>query len=412
MKAEIISIGTEILLGDIVNTNAQFLSKELAVLGIDVYFQAVVGDNAERLLQVISAAYENSDMIITTGGLGPTFDDLTKETAAKYFGLDMEFNEWAYKRIEKYFRRIGRELTENNKKQAYVPKGSIVMQNSRGTAPGVIIEKDGKIFVMLPGPPHEMETMFKEQVRPFLEEKQEYTFVSRIMRIADVGESNMETRVRDMVENMENPTVAPYAKPTESFLRITAKAKDAEEANRLIDPVAQEIRNRFGDAVYAEGETTMEEVVGKLLMEKNLKTSVAESLTGGLVSAALINNAGISSVFMEGIVAYSNEAKIRLLGVNPETIEKFGAVSEACAMEMAKGAAERSGCRIGLSTTGIAGPDGGTDEKPVGTVYVGVYADGKNYAEKLSFSGTRERIRNRSVYSALNILRKEILDIG
>ena len=410
MKAEIISIGTELLLGDIVNTNAQFLSRELAALGIDVYFQAVVGDNAGRLKEVIASAYEKSDMIITTGGLGPTFDDLTKETAAEYFGLEMEFNEHAYKRMEKFFNRIGREMTPNNKKQAYVPKGSIVMQNSRGTAPGVIMEKDGKIFVMLPGPPKEMETMFKEQVRPFLAGKQEFTFVSRILRIAEIGESSMEAKVRDLVESMENPTVAPYAKPMESYLRITAKAENEEAANRLIEPVAEEIKKRFKDAVYAEGDTSMAEVAGKLLMEKNLKIAVAESLTGGLVSAALIENPGISSVFTEGITAYSNEAKVRLLGVKEETLKKYGAVSEECAMEMAKGAAERAGTDVGLSTTGIAGPDGGSDEKPVGTVYVGFFAQGRNFARKFTFSGTRDRIRERAVYSALNLLRKEVLD--
>ncbi len=419
MKAEILSVGTELLLGDIVNTNAQFLSKELASLGIDVYFQATAGDNPERLYSVLKEGFKRSDLIISTGGLGPTADDLTKETVADFFGTPLVKNDIALERIERFFKKIDREMTENNIKQAFVPEGAIVMQNRRGTAPGVIIEKvlegfgEGKkIMIMLPGPPKEAEAMFEAMVRPFLEKRQENTFVSRIMRIADIGESTMEAMARDLLDS-QNPTVAPYAKPMESYLRITAKAHNKEEADALIDPVAKEICRRFKDAVYAEGETTMEEVVGGLLIEKGLKIAVAESLTGGLVCAGLIETPGISKVLIEGIVAYSNESKIKRLGVAKETLENFGAVSAETAMEMARGAAELAGTDIGISTTGIAGPGGGSEQKPVGTVYIGVCIKvedrEKLFAKKLSLAGTRERIRQRSVYLVLDCLRRELL---
>ena len=252
MKAEILAVGTELLLGDILNTNAQFLAQELAALGIEVYYQTVVGDNPGRLEDTIFHAFSRADLIITTGGLGPTEDDLTKETAAKYFGENLVLDEKALAQIEKFFKRIGREMTENNVKQAMVPeKNGVVLYNENGTAPGIIIEKDGKMIVMLPGPPKETVPMFLNQVKPYLAKKQEATFVSRILRVAGVGESAMETAVKDMIDAQTNPTIAPYAKDGESILRITARAKDEEEANRLIDPVAAALRERLGHAVSA-----------------------------------------------------------------------------------------------------------------------------------------------------------------
>lgn len=284
MKAEILAVGTELLLGDILNTNAQFLAQELAALGIEVYYQTVVGDNPGRLEDTIFHAFSRADLIITTGGLGPTEDDLTKETAAKYFGENLVLDEKALAQIEKFFKRIGREMTENNVKQAMVPeKNGVVLYNENGTAPGIIIEKDGKMIVMLPGPPKETVPMFLNQVKPYLAKKQEATFVSRILRVAGVGESAMETAVKDMIDAQTNPTIAPYAKDGESILRITARAKDEEEANRLIDPVAAALRERLGHAVYAEGETDMETVTAGLLLEKGKTLAVAESCTGGMI---------------------------------------------------------------------------------------------------------------------------------
>lgn len=409
MKAEIIAVGTEILLGDILNTNAQYLALQLAELGIDVYYQTVVGDNPQRLEDTLFHAFSRADLIITTGGLGPTEDDLTKETGAKYFEEELVLDERALKRIEKYFNRIGREMTENNRKQAYVPKNSKVLYNDNGTAPGIMIEKNGKILVMLPGPPKETVPMFEQQVKPYLAQKQEYTFVSRVLRVAGVGESAMEMAIKDMIDSQTNPTIAPYAKDSEALLRITAKAKSVQEGQNMIVPVAEEIYRRFGHDVYAEGETNMQTVVAKLLLEKQKTIATAESCTGGAIASALVEYAGVSKVFLDGCVTYSNESKIKRLGVKAETLEKYGAVSHETAKEMAEGAAKTAGTNIGLSTTGVAGPDGGTEDKPVGLVYIGLTIDGVTQTKECHFVGNREKIRIRATHMALDWLRRELL---
>lgn len=410
MKAEIMAVGTELLLGDILNTNAQFLAQELAALGIDVYYQTVVGDNPQRLKDTIFHAFSRVDLIITTGGLGPTEDDLTKETAAAYFGEKLVLDERALGRIRKYFDRTGRKMTENNIKQAMVPENhGTVLYNDNGTAPGIIMEKNGKIIVMLPGPPKETIPMFQNQVKPYLAQKQEYTFLSRILRVANVGESAMETKVKDLIDAQTNPTIAPYAKDGEAILRITAKAKDAAEADRLIEPVAAALRERLGDAVYAEGETNLQTVVAEQLLAKKMTLAVAESCTGGMIASQLVEFPGISAALQEACVTYSNEAKIRRLGVKAETLEKFGAVSEQTAREMAEGIAKTSGAAIGLATTGLAGPDGGTAEKPVGLVYIALHHNGKTIVEEHHFAGKRNVIRMRAANRALDLLRKMLL---
>lgn len=410
MKAEIMAVGTELLLGDILNTNAQFLAQELAALGIDVYYQTVVGDNPQRLKDTIYHAFSRVDLIITTGGLGPTEDDLTKETAAEYFGEKLVLDERALGRIRKYFDRTGRKMTENNIKQAMVPEShGTVLYNDNGTAPGIIMEKNGKIIVMLPGPPKETVPMFQNQVKPYLAKKQEYTFLSRILRVANVGESAMETKVKDLIDAQTNPTIAPYAKDGEAILRITVKAKDAAEADRLIDPVAAALRARLGDAVYAEGETNLQTVAAEMLLAKKMTLALAESCTGGLIASELIEYPGISAALLEGCVTYSNEAKMRRLGVKAETLEKYGAVSEETAREMAEGIAKTSGAAIGLATTGVAGPDGGTAEKPVGLVYIALHMDGKTIVEEHHFAGKRSMIRMRAANRALDLLRKTLL---
>ena len=409
MKAEIIAVGTELLLGDILNTNAQFLAQELAFLGIEVFYQSVVGDNPKRLEDTIVHAFTRADLVITTGGLGPTEDDLTKETAAKYFGEQLVLDEKALSQIQVFFDRIGREMTVNNRKQAYVPENnSVVLYNPNGTAPGIIIEKDEKIIVMLPGPPKETMPMFENQVKPYLAKKQEYTFISRVLRVASVGESAMETLVKDLIDAQTNPTIAPYAKDGEALLRITAKAKDEAEANRLIDPVAVVLKERLGKSVYAEGETNMETEVAKLLVAQKRTIAVAESCTGGEISSRLIRYPGISEVFLEGCVTYSNEAKMKRLGVLEETLGKFGAVSKETAMEMAQGIAKTAGADIGVATTGIAGPHGGTVDKPVGLVYVGIYFNGKAEAKEFRFAGSRNKIRERATFQALDWLRRKL----
>ncbi len=407
MKAEIVAVGTEILLGDILNTNAQYLSKELAVLGIEVYHQCVVGDNPKRLEETLRTSFERSDIIITTGGLGPTKDDLTKEIACAYFGENLVEDEKALHSIQEFFKKTNRVMTENNKKQALVPENhGIILYNQNGTAPGVIIEKDNKIMILLPGPPHEVVPMFEKQAKPYLEKKQNYTFVSKVLRVANVGESAMEDMVIDLIEAQTNPTIAPYAKGGEAILRVTAKAKNEAEAEALLQPTISELRNRLGDSVYAEGETSMEEVVVSLLREKNLKIATAESCTGGLLMEHFVRCSGASCVVLEGCVTYSNEAKINRLGVQKETLDTYGAVSMEVAKEMAEGIAKTAGSDIGISTTGIAGPDGGTLEKPVGLVYIGISYQGKTEVRELRYTGNRNVIRKKACYFALDFLRK------
>ena len=408
MNAEILAVGTELLLGDIVNTNAQFIAQGLAELGIDVYYQTVVGDNPERLKSAMHSAFDRADIIITTGGLGPTEDDLTKEIGAQYFGRKLVLDERALDRIKKFFDKMKRPMTDNNVKQAMVPENAVVMYNANGTAPGIIIENEKQILIMMPGPPREMKPMFSEQVKPYLVSKQEYTLVSRVLRIAGVGESAMEMQVKDLIASQTNPTVAPYAKDVEAVLRITARAENADEAEKIIEPVAQEIYSRFGKSVYAEGETSMQETVAQMLVKRNKTIAVAESCTGGLVASRLIEYPGISSVLLEGAVTYSNEAKMRRLGVKRETLEAYGAVSAETAVEMAEGIAKSSGASIGLSTTGVAGP-GPSEGKPEGLVFIGVYIEGKTYVKELNLAGKRNVIRERAAYNALDYLRRKLM---
>ena len=408
MNAEILAVGTEILLGDIVNTNAQYIAQGLAELGIDVFYQTVVGDNPDRMKTAMNIAFERADIIITTGGLGPTGDDLTKEIGAEYFGRKLILDEKALDRIKKFFDKMKRPMTDNNVKQAMVPVNSTVMYNENGTAPGIIIEDNNKILIMMPGPPKEMKPMFSKQVKPYLALKQNHTLVSRTLRIAGVGESAMESMVRDMIDRQSNPTIAPNAKSTESIFRITASAKTTEEAEKIIEPIAEEIYRRFGDSVYAEGETSIQETVAKILIDKKVTIAVAESCTGGLVAAKLIEYPGISEVLLEGAVTYSNEAKKRRLGVKDETLSAYGAVSAETAAEMAKGIAMTSGADIGVSTTGVAGP-GPSEGKPEGLVYVGVYIGGKSYVKELHLAGKRNVIRERAAYSALDFLRRKLI---
>lgn len=411
MKAEIITVGTEILLGDIVNTNSQFLAKELASLGVEVYYQGTVGDNEDRLLKSLEESLNRSDIVITTGGLGPTKDDLTKETAAKFFGQELVLHEKSWNKIEVFFNKLGVIPTENNKKQAYFPNDSIILENNHGTAPGAILKKDKKTIVVLPGPPREMKPMFEESVKPYLKNLSDEILVSKTLRFYGIGESSLEDEIMDIIKEQSNPTIAPYAKDSEVTLRVTAKATNEDDAIKLINIVVEKIKEKVGKFIYAEGETTLEDTVAEILVKKNLTIGVAESCTGGMVSASLINYPGISSVFMEGCVTYSNEAKIKSLGVKKETLDKFGAVSEETAIEMAEGIAKRYNTNIGISTTGIAGPEGGSEEKPVGLVYIGIYINGKTIAKRYVFNGNRQQIRLRATKTLLNNLRLKLINI-
>ncbi|WP_270301818.1 competence/damage-inducible protein A [Terrisporobacter petrolearius] len=411
MKAEIITVGTEILLGDILNTNTHYLSNELANMGVDVYYQITVGDNENRLLNQLEESFRRSDLVVLTGGLGPTQDDLTKEVCAKYFNLDMEFHQPSWDKIIEIHNKMKRTPTENNKKQAYFPVNSIILPNEYGTAPGCIMEKNNKTIIVMPGPPREMKPMFDNFVKPFLQKNSEDILKSKVIRIIGVGESKVENDLLDLIQKQVNPTIATYAKDGECTVRITAKGKTVEEVEKLILPVVKEIKNRFKETVYGEDETTIEDEVAKILVKNNLTISVAESCTGGMVSSSLINYPGISSVFMEGCVTYSNEAKMKSLNVKEETLNSVGAVSEQCAKEMAEGVAARHNTNIGLSTTGIAGPEGGSEEKPVGLVYMGIKINDKTIVKKYIFNGDRQQIRYRACKTLLNDLRLELLNI-
>lgn len=410
MTVELISVGTELLLGNIVNTNAAYLSEKCADLGLSCFYQSVVGDNEERLAAVLKTALERSDIVILSGGLGPTEDDLTKEVAAKVMGRQLFMHEPSKKRIEEYFTSRNLELTENNWKQAMIPEGAIAVDNENGTAPGIIMEGEGKKVILLPGPPNEMVPMFEGGIMPYLA-GDEGTIYSQTVKICGVGESKAETMIKDIIDSQDNPTIATYAKNCEVHLRVTAKAADEKEAKKLVKPVVKELKNRFGPYVYTtNADITLEKAVADLLIANKLTVSTVESCTGGMLAARLINVPGISDVYKSGYITYSNKAKRKILGIKKGLLEKKGAVSEEVAREMAKGAALISKAEVAVSVTGIAGPDGGTEEKPVGLVYIACNVCGKIKVRKYNFRGNRAKIRETSVSSALILMRQCILE--
>lgn len=410
MIAELISVGTELLLGNIVNTNARYLSEQCAGLGIHVYYEVTVGDNEERLTQVIRTALERSRLVILTGGLGPTEDDLTREAAAGALGLRLVEDPHTRERIEAYFRNsIHKTISPNNWKQAQIIEGAEVLDNENGTAPGLFVHtRDGKHVVLLPGPPNELIPMFETKVLPILSRLRGgmETLYSCMAKICGIGESMAETMVKDLIDSQTNPTIATYAKSGEVDIRITAFAENEEEGIRLTAPVVNELKKRFGDHIYTfkEKETLEAHVVG-LLKELGFTVTAAESCTGGLLCGRLVNVPGASAVLKSGFVTYADEAKEALLGVRHETLAKYGAVSRQTAEEMAAGAAAAAGADAAVSITGIAGPDGGTKEKPVGTVYIACRVKGTVRTERFLFKGNREKIRELSVQNALNLLR-------
>lgn len=410
MVVELISVGTELLLGNIVNTNAAYLAKECAGLGLSCYYQSVVGDNWERLKAALTQALERSDIVILSGGLGPTQDDLTKEAAASVMGMELKMDEESFKRIDAYFKNRGIEMTENNRKQALIPEGAMAVQNDNGTAPGVIMEKEGKRVILLPGPPGELKPMFEKSIAPYLQSLQPGIISSKTVKICGIGESKVEDMIQDLIAGQTNPTIAPYAKTGEVHLRVTARAEEEKEAKKLIKPVVKELKSRFGQAVYTtKEEVTLEKAVVDLLDANGLTISTAESCTGGMLGARLVNVPGASKVYKTGFVTYSNKAKRKLLGVKKETLEKYGAVSEQTAVEMAKGCAFAGKADVTVSVTGIAGPDGGTPEKPVGLVYIGCCVCGTTVVKKFQFIGNRAKIRESSVSAALTLVRECIL---
>lgn len=411
MDAEIIAVGSELLLGQIANTNAQYISQRLSSVGLNVYYHTVVGDNRKRLLSALEIACKRADIIITTGGLGPTMDDLTKETVAEFLGLELVLHQPSAQAIREYFSKRGRTMTENNLKQAMFPKEAIVLPNDVGTAPGAIIERDGKTFIILPGPPYEMQPMFENHVIPYLTRKEDQTIFSRILRIYGIGESAVEEMIKDLLENQSNPTIAPLASYGEVTLRLTVKCHRSQDPLELIKPVEDEIRRRLGEAVYGVDDDRLETVVAKLLKEKGLTLAVAESCTGGLISNMLTDVPGISENLLEACVTYSNQAKIKRLGVKPETLEAYGAVSPQTAQEMAEGILKTSGADIGLAVTGIAGPGGGSPEKPVGLAYIAIAAGNHVEVNCIYNQGNRKRIKLSTANTALDLLRRKLLKL-
>lgn len=409
MIAEIVAIGTEILMGQILDTDAQYLSRRLQSLGISVYYHQAVGDNPQRMRDTIALALSRSDIVITTGGLGPTQDDISKEIAAQLLGLEMQFDEDSWQAIRSYFDRLGRECPENNRRQAMFAKGARILPNSCGTAPGCMIEHGGKVVIQLPGPPHEMAAMFDGQVYPRLAEMTGGCIASRYIRTYGIGESALALRCAKWIESGGEVTAAPYCSLGEAQLRVTARGESEEAALGKLLPVVDELTALLGDYVYAVTETSdgsMEEAAGRALTEKGLTVATAESCTGGLVAARLVNYPGISSALHEAHVTYANEAKVKYCGVNPETLKAYGAVSEQTAREMAQGLRMRSGADIAVATTGIAGPGGGTETKPVGLVYVACADRDGVRVDRLQLTGSRERIRSLAALRALDMIRR------
>lgn len=403
MRASLISVGTELLMGEITNTNTVYLSQKLNEHGVDVLYHHTVGDNPDRLKHVLDIALRDTDLIITTGGLGPTQDDMTKEIITEVFGDELIMNDDWLDQMKERYEQLGRTMTENNYKQALLPSRSQILWNDMGSAPGFILKGfTTKTICCLPGPPREMTWLFENRAEPVLFADDEEVFVHRMLRTFGIGESAMETKLMDLIDEQTDPTIATYAKTGECALRIASKRNTAKEAEEAVEDMIGRVTERIGEYVYSTDDEELAQVVGKRLIEKNISISSAESCTGGMFASTLIDIPGISAVFDRSLVTYSNRAKVEELGVSEDTLDKYGAVSEETALEMAEGIRKISGSDIGISVTGVAGPDGGSEEKPVGTVFVGfVYGDRK-ICRKADWD-TRGRNTNRQ-YAVLNML--------
>lgn len=415
-SAEILAVGTEILMGQIVNTNAAYIARELRDLGISSHYQTVVGDNEGRIIEAIKVALERSDLLLITGGLGPTEDDISMESVAKALGLELELHEESWARIQAYFTLTGREVLESNKKQALMPVGQTVLPNDNGTAPGVFVETEykGKIgyVVLLPGPPSENTLMFKSYLQGILKQKSYMSIQSRFIRLIGIGESMAEEKIRDLVHEQSDPTIAPYASEGEVVIRVTTASSRDEAALaaaelRLEDSISA-IRERLGDYIYHIGEESLYEVVYMKMKEKGLTLGIAESCTAGLLSSRFGDIPGVSAVYRGTVVAYDNQVKMDLLGVQASTLEAKGAVSAEVAEEMARGARQALSSDYAIAITGTAGPDGGTAEKPVGTVYIAVAGPEGVSTTHYRISGNRARVRSNASLWACDLLRRRI----
>lgn len=411
MKAEIISIGTEILLGQILNTNQQWLSRQLAALGIDVYYQSTVGDNPQRLIQAIRQGLERSDIVITTGGLGPTVDDITLEAIARALSRKLVFNQGILKQIRSHFGKQCANMPKENIRQAHIPEGAIILKNEAGTAPGFIVEKDLKTFIALPGPPRELNPMFEHCAVPYFKKKMRsgWTIKTRTINITGLPESVVDSKVKDILHSPPPVTVGIFSHPSLIELKITAKAQNEKEAKALIDKIDKKIAARLKDYIFGRDDETLEEVVGRLLTRSRKTLAIAESCTGGLISSRITDVPGSSRYFKRGEVAYSNEVKVSELKMTPGSLKKYGAVSRQVAAQMAKNVREIAGTDYGLGVTGIAGPSGGTRSKPVGLVYIAVSGPKNTVCRKFNFTGERKIIKFKTSQAALDLLRQCLL---
>lgn len=411
MIVELISVGTELLMGNIVNTNAAYIASRLADVGASCYFQEVVGDNPLRLKQTLELAMSRAEVVIMTGGLGPTQDDLTKQTVAEVFGRRLYRNERVSRSLQEYFAYRGIVCTENNFRQADIPEGAEVLENHHGTAPGIHVFDEQNHVFLLPGPLNEMKPMFEEYVATYLSERSKEVIYSEMVKVCGVSESLAETMISDLMEHQTNPTIAPYAKLGEVHFRISAKAGDKETAKQLVKPVSELLQQRFGTAVYTTcEEESIEDVLVRICIERGYHITTAESCTGGMISARLVNVSGASACLDRSFVTYANEAKIEELGVDAETLRRFGAVSEETAREMAIGAQKHAKADVAIAVTGVAGPGGGTKEKPVGLVYIACAVKECVWVDRYCFHGNRLKNRENTTTAALAMARSCILE--
>ncbi len=409
MIAEIITIGLEITTGSIINTNSKFIASKLLELGIDSYYHTTVDDNRDRLNDVFNIALKRADLIITTGGLGPTDDDLTKEVVAKSLNLKLLKNKHMAKNIKKIFDNLNKPMPSNNIKQSYIPEGAKFIYNAIGTAPGILINKDNKKIILLPGPPKEMKLMFNNEIVPIIHEN--YNIIKKSINIIGIGESELEMKIKDLINKYPDITIATFAQEEEIEIKIIGKGENKILIDNKIKEIMNIIHNRFHENIYGFDNIPIEFIVFQMLKEKNLKIGFCESCTGGLISSRFCRIPGVSSVFDRGIVTYSNKAKTEEVGVKTDTLEKYSAVSAKTALEMAQGLYELSGLDLTLSVTGIAGPNGSTKNNPVGTVYICIYSKDKNIVKKYNFNGNREKIQNRTASTAFFELRHFLLKL-
>lgn len=411
-QAEIIAVGTELLLGNIANTNAQFLSQLLASAGINVLYHTAVGDNPWRLRQAAEIARGRCDLLVFTGGLGPTYDDMTKETVAETFGLTLEYHPEVMEEIQRYFDNVfHRPMPACNRRQAMLPQGCTVLHNPVGTAPGCIFTVEGVTAVLLPGVPHECRYLAEHALLPWLQGCSGGVICSHDLHVFGLTEPRVQELLGDLMDRAENPSLAPYAKPGEVMLRLTAKGESPQDCQERMAPLFWDVRSRLGDCLYGVDVSSLEEVVITRLRQKGLTLSAAESCTGGLIAKRLTDVTGASAAFLGGVVSYTNAVKAGVLGVPRDLLEQYGAVSEPVARAMAEGVRRLTGSDLAVSVTGLAGPDGDDRGNPVGTVYLGLSLPGETLVRRLALGGDRSRIRLLAASSALDMIRRHLCDL-